>query len=100
MIAPGGEFTFAPRADHVARAILVSAKKRAAALHALGHARFSGIKTVRGTAGITGDTARGEKRFVVVGAIPIGAPLPDVARQIVKAVAIRRKLRDRRDARE
>src|SRR5664279_2850572 len=38
-----------------------------------------------------------DQRCVVVGAIPVAAPLPDVARHVVKAVTIRRKLRDWRD---
>ncbi len=37
---------------------------------------------------------------VIVGPIPVAAPLPDVAGHVVKPVAVRRKLPDRRDARK
>src|SRR5438132_11522520 len=44
-------------------------------------------------------TRFGELR-IIVGPVPIAAPLPDIPGHVVKAVAIGRKLRDRRDTGE
>jgi hypothetical protein len=49
MVGAGVDFTFAPRADDIARAILVVTQKRAAAMHALLFVRLRRIERRIGT---------------------------------------------------
>src|SRR6185437_11806202 len=100
VIAATADFALAARAHHVARAILVCAKKRATAQNTF---LLSGLRRIerrirppritRHAAGL------GELR-VIIRPIPIAAPFPNVTGHIEQAVAICRKLRDRRDARK
>src|SRR4051794_19851336 len=100
MIGAGIDIALAARTDHVARAELVRAEKRAAAVHALFHAGLGGIERARWPLRIAGDGgARGQLRVVVL-AIPVGDPFPDVAGDVVEAVAVGRKLRGGTDALE
>ena len=52
MVAGGVLFAFAAGSDHIARAVLVGAKKRAAAMHALFLVGLGGIEGCVGTLGI------------------------------------------------
>src|SRR6266704_1811544 len=74
MIRAGVDLAFAARADDVARAILVVAKKRAAAMHALLLVRLRRIKWGIRTLRIVRDTAFVRKLLVVIRAIPIATP--------------------------
>ena len=64
------------------------------------HAGFVGIERVGRTLRVASDSASRSQLGVVVGAIPVAHPLPDVPADVVEPVAVRRKLRDRRDAGE
>ena len=101
MIAPGIDGTLTARADHVARAILIGAQIRTAALHAFRHARFLRIETFRfgGATRINHDTAsrRTLRERISIRSVPIGAPFPRIARHIVEAVRVSRKRSHRRD---
>src|SRR5215469_3285277 len=71
MIRSGVELSFAAPAGDVARAVLVGAKERAAALHPFLHARFAWIKTTSRPSWIGRNFATRLQRRVVVSAIPI-----------------------------
>ena len=101
VIARGRDFALAPRSDHVARAILLGAKERAAAMHPLLFARLGGVEAARGPMRVANETAflsRGRALGVTVRPVPVGAPFPDVAGHVEKAIAVRRELRHRRHA--
>src|SRR5204863_8083655 len=91
----GVDGAFAAAAGHVAGAVLVGAEKGAAALHALGHAGLLGVEAVRRAVGVAAGASG-----IVVRAVPVGAPLPDVAGHVVEAEAVGREARHRRGARE
>ena len=59
-----------------------------------------GSNDVAGPCGLRATLPVAASSRVVVGAIPVAHPLPDVPGHVIEAVAVRRKLRDRRDARE
>ena len=88
MVATGSDLTFPTRADHVTSAILVRAKERAATMHTFLLRRFGRIKrrfrTLRISDYLTGF---GDLR-VVIGPIPIAAPLPDVTGHVIEAVGV------------
>src|SRR5688572_4512047 len=88
MIAAGGDLALTTRADHVAGAVLVRAKERAAAMNALLLRRFSRIERRFRTLRVFGHTTGAGQLRVGVGPIPVGAPLPDVSRHIEEAVGI------------
>src|SRR5438874_4009651 len=98
MIGAGVHLAFAACAHDVARAVLVVAKKRAAAMHALLLVRLSWIKWRIGASRIVRYAPFVRQRLVIIGAIPIAAPFPHVAGHVVKAVTVRRKRFDRRNA--
>src|SRR5262249_17663667 len=87
-------------ADEVSRAERVRAQEGATAVDALGHARFRGIVARRRPTGIARDApVRGrDGARILVGAVPVLAPLPDVARDVVQAVTVGREAGDGRDA--
>ncbi len=90
MVAAGVHIALAACAHEVARAILVRAKKRAAALHALGQVVTQIIRFVR-TLWIAHHAATRELELcIIIRAIPVAAPLPAIASHVVKPVAIRR----------
>src|SRR5947207_4936706 len=60
-------------------------------MHALLLVRLGRIEWGVGTSRIVRDAALVGQGLVVIGAIPIAAPLPNVAGHVVKAVTIRRK---------
>ena len=78
------------RAGAVARAILVVAQERPAALGTLRHERVSGIVASLRAGWVHDDLAL---RTTQVGfaVVPIAAPLPDIARRVEQAVAVGRK---------
>src|SRR6184192_3976456 len=98
MIGARVEFAFAACADDVPRTILLVAKKRAAPMDALFLVRLSRIKWGIRPLWIARDSAFVGERLVIIRAIPIAAPFPNVAGHVVKPVAIRGKGLHRRDA--
>jgi hypothetical protein len=100
MIGPRIDLALATRAHHVAGAILVGAKKRTAFLNALFLCRLGWIEWHFRALRVSRDVACRGKLFEIIGAIPVAAPLPDVASHVVEAVAVRRESAHRRSARE
>src|SRR5579862_1706932 len=82
MIGGAVRLPFTSAARHVARAIVVAAQKRAAALDALGHARFAGIVAGIRPLGVAGRLSK------IARLIPIAAPFPDIAGHVGKAEAV------------
>src|SRR5262249_58409282 len=78
-----------------ALAVLVRAEEGAALLDSLLRAGLGRIKAVGRTLRVTRDTALLREHAVVVRAIPVGDPLPDVARHVEEAVAVGREGSDR-----
>src|SRR5437762_12217540 len=79
MIGPSVDFAFAACADDVARAILLVAKKRATAMDALLLVRLSRIKWRVRPLRVARHSAFVRQRLVVIRAIPIAAPFPNVS---------------------
>src|SRR5262249_46618950 len=100
MVTAGPDLALAPRADHVARAILIRAKEGAAAVHPLFLARLQRVEGRVRSQRIARDGARGSQLRVVIRPVPITAPLPRVSGQIIKPVTVRRELCDGRQAGE
>src|SRR6516162_9583825 len=75
------EFSLATGGD-IALAVLISAKKRSSAQHPLPRSRLSRIEAVGGALRIPGNLARSGQGLVVIGTVPIGSPLPDIAGHI------------------
>src|SRR5258708_2160169 len=98
MICCRADFAFATRAYDVAGAILVGTKERAATVHFFLFRRLRGTKWRGRALGISGHAPCGDQPCVIVHAIPIAGPLPDVAGHVIEAVAVRRILRDWGDA--
>src|SRR5437763_177010 len=82
---------FPASADFVGRAVLIGAQIRAAAHDALGNAGLAGIIAVTGPLWISRRLFGGCQFGVIIGAVPIGAPLPDIAGHVVEAKTIGRK---------
>ena len=61
------------------------------------HGGFCGIERVGRSLRVASDAADGRQLIVVVGAIPIADPLPDVAGDVMKPVRVRGELRYGRD---
>src|SRR5215469_7292965 len=97
MIRAGADFTFSPSTHDIARTILICAQKRSAALHALFLGWFGRVEGRVRTLGIACDCTCRRKLLVVIRSIPIAGPLPNVSCHVIQAIAIRRKLLDRRD---
>ena len=91
MIGTGVDFAFAACADDIAGTILLVAKERAAAMNAFLFVRLSGIEWCVRSLRIVRDAAFIRYCLVVIRAIPVAAPFPNVPGHVVKAVAIRRK---------
>src|SRR6266436_1856086 len=91
MIRARVKFAFAACADDVAGTILLIAKKRAAPMDPFLLVRLSRIKRRIGSLWIARDFAFVGEHLVVIGAIPVAAPFPNVAGHVVKPVAIGRK---------
>src|SRR5216110_43504 len=91
MIGARVDFAFAACADDVAGTILLIAKKRAAPMDALLLVRLSQIKRRIRPLWIARDSAFAGERLVVIRAIPVAAPFPNVTGYVVKPVAIRGK---------
>src|SRR5271166_6034043 len=100
MIGARIDLTFAASAHHIAGAILVGAKKRPAFLNTLFLCRLGWIECHFRALRVSRDVAGLSKLFEIIGAIPVAAPLPDVAGHVVEAVAICRESAHRRNARE
>src|SRR5271169_2899087 len=94
MIGPSGNFAFASCAHYIARAVLVSAQKRSAAVNFLFFVRLRGIKRRVRPLRISRHASCDCQLLVVVRAIPVTGPLPHIACHVIQAVTIRRKLRN------
>ena len=86
MIRGGAGLALAPRSYHVASAMLVSTQKRASLLYPFEYARLSGIERILRALRIACYAPLGGKSLIIVGPIPVTAPLPDVAGHVVEAV--------------
>ena len=87
--------SLAAAAGNIAAAVLVRAKERTAAQHALPHARFARVEAICWALGIHCSLAARRERYIVVGTVPIRGPLPDVARHVRQSVSVRWKRSDR-----
>src|SRR5688572_13043312 len=85
---------FATAANEIAGAVLIGAQVRSAFQHALGGAGLLRIETVIRALRVPRDRSGARERAVVIRAVPIGAPLPDVASHVEQAKSIRRKRAD------
>ena len=83
MIGARVDFAFAACADDVAGTILLIAKKRAAPMDALLLVRLSWIKRRIRPLWIARDSAFAGERLVVIRAIPVAAPFPNVTGYVV-----------------
>src|ERR1700728_359289 len=83
--------SLAPRTGDIALAILVGAKIRSSFLHALGNAEFLRIKAVAWSLRVERDRSVVLKLRVVVGAIPVRNPLPNISRHVIEAEIVGRK---------
>src|SRR6266576_6430966 len=98
MIAAGAHLSFAASADHVARAILIRAKERTSPMDAFLLAGLKRVERDIRPLWVVRKTTLLSQLRVIVGPIPIAAPFPDVAADVVQAVAIWRELRHGCDA--
>src|SRR5262249_430965 len=98
MVTSGADLPLAAGADHVARAILVRAKERTAMMHPFFLARLQRVEGRVRPLRIARDGSRGSKLRIVIRPVPIAAPLPRVSGQIIEPVAVRRELRNGRQA--
>jgi hypothetical protein len=87
VVRSGVEFSFAPSTFYVARAVLVGAQKRTSALHRF---RTPGSLTSKLSAGLWDhrDLSADCQGLVIVGPIPIGCPLPHIARHIQQTIPV------------
>src|SRR5436190_22890100 len=74
MIRAGVDFAFAAHANDITRTVLVVAKERAAAVHALFLVRFGWIECWIGSARIRCDAPGSDQCLVIIGPVPITAP--------------------------
>src|SRR5262245_26802653 len=95
MIAGGGHLSLPSRSHHVASAVLIGAKERAAAVDALFLAWLCRIERRGWPLRVARNVPFRCELLVVIGAVPIAAPFPRVSRNVIKTVAVRRKLGDR-----
>src|SRR5436853_489281 len=86
--SPRVDRAFASRSRQIGCAILIGAEKRPPALDALGDAGLSRI--VAGRRPLRVHDGIGPFH-VVAGSIPVGTPLPDVPRRVIKSEPIGRK---------
>src|SRR5439155_20865086 len=90
MVRPGSDLSLAPRADHVARTVLIRAKERAAAHGTLWLGGLARCERVLGPLGLAGDTACRSQLLGVIGPIPTTDPLSHVAGHVVQPVPVAR----------
>ena len=100
MIRPRAGLAFPATPGHVTDAILICAEERSALLHALCDAGFSRVETVRRSLRIADYFAVLRDLLIIIGAIPIGAPFPNVARHVGQTISIGRKRAHRGRSRE
>src|SRR5215471_16532148 len=98
MVGSRTDITLAPGSDNVPRAILVGAQKRSAAVRLLALLGFGRVPRLGWALGVLCDSASGGQNLVVVGAVPVSGPLPDISGHVVETVAIRRIAPYRSDA--
>src|SRR5882672_402585 len=89
VICTRADLALTPRADHIARTILIRAQKRASAMRFLSLIRFGRverrIRPLRISRHVTGI----RQLAVVVRPIPVARPLPHVPRHVIKTVTVR-----------
>src|SRR5262245_22919684 len=100
MITSSAGFALATSSHHIAGAILIRAKKGATAMHAFLLVRFGGVEGRVRTGWIADKMARLSQSRVIVRAIPIVAPFPDIPGHVVETITVRGKLPDRCNAGE
>src|SRR5207249_3273327 len=76
----------ASSACDITGAILIRAEKRSATLDAFAHAGLTGIETIGGSGRIHRNVSRRREALIIIGTVPVGGPLPHVARHIEKSV--------------
>jgi hypothetical protein len=86
MVGAGADLSFPSGANHVARAILIRAQKRAASHGSLGLVGFARIERGNWTGWIIGRPASLGKLQLVVRAIPVAHPVPDISGHVVQAI--------------
>src|SRR5271165_867067 len=92
VVGPGRNFAFSTSSDDVARAVLVGAEEGPTPVGLLALGRLVGVPGVSGALGVAGHAPGGGQLLVVVGAVPVAGPLPDVSRHVIEAVAVGRIL--------
>src|SRR5215813_4483601 len=95
MIRPSADLALASCADHIARAVLIRAKERPAAVHPLRLTRLRGIERGIRALRIPRYAAGSGQLTVIIRTIPVARPLPHIAGHIVQAISIRKILCDR-----
>ena len=81
-------FSLASATGPIAHAVLIGAQKRSALLHPLRHSGICGIIAIGGAMWIAYYCAIRGEHLIVVGAIPVRGPLPDVAAHTAQAIAV------------
>src|SRR5437764_5441625 len=100
MIGARVDFPFAAGTDDIAGTILLVAKERTAAMNAFLLVGLRGIVWRVRSLRIVRNSTFVCEHLVIIRPIPIGAPFPNVAGHVVKAVTIWRKRFHRGDAGE
>src|ERR1700757_1419504 len=100
MICSCGNLALASSSDHVARAVLIRAQKRTPAVDLFLFGRFRGIEGSFRAFRIARHSANLGELSVVVRAIPVGGPLPNVPGHVIKPVTIGQEVADGGDANE
>jgi hypothetical protein len=91
MVRASIRFAFAATTYHVAAAILIGAKEGTAAMNFFCDARFSRIEAVAWPLWIASYAAVIGERFVIVGAVPVRRPFPNVSGEIVESISVWRE---------
>src|ERR1700733_3413948 len=100
MVGTSGSFAFAASSDHIAGAILIGTQKGSAAHDPLGYTTLGRIEGVVRASRVAADCTGGGELPIVVGAVPVCDPLPDVSGHVIKPISIGRKLGDGRGSTE
>src|SRR5215472_16912473 len=89
MIGAGRDLALASRTDDVAGAVLISAEKRSTTLNSLRLIWFGGIERGIWSSRIACHPISCRQLLVIVRAVPVARPLPDIPRHVVESVLIR-----------
>src|SRR6266566_4367230 len=91
MICSCAYLAFTASSYHIARAILIRAQEGASTMYFFLFCRLSGVERDFRTFWITGHTTNLGELGVVVRAIPVGRPLPNVTGHVVQPVTVGRE---------